>query len=71
MRGRRASLENSTCQRTLDDSGLLHEPVKVNGEHGASASDVGLSEEDLNQWIANFPIEYANRVAHEHNPTSA
>jgi len=53
-------LRSSTCRRTLHDSGVLHEFVELKEEHGELAGSEGLSAEELNRWIATFPIELAD-----------
>lgn len=51
--GRGLDLENSTCQRTLCADGSVSESVMLaTGNDGREATD-----EDLDQWIATFPIE--------------
>ena len=51
--GRELDLENSTCQRTLCADGTVSESiVLVAGNQGRE-----LSDNDLEEWVAGFPIE--------------
>jgi len=50
-------LQTSTCRRTLHRNGFLWEFVELKDAAGELASNEGLSEADLNRWIATFPIE--------------
>src|SRR5215469_1910222 len=50
-------LENSTCRRTLYPNGSLIEYVRINDAQGELASSKELSDDQLEQWIATFPIE--------------
>ena len=49
--GRPLNLANSTCKRTLGANGLLTEIVDLDG------SDQGLTDEDLEEFVASFPVE--------------
>ena len=49
--GRELNLEESTCQRSLDATGLLTEIVDLNG------SGEGLSQEELDRFVASFPVK--------------
>ena len=51
-----ADLSQSTCERTLHEDGTVWELVFLKNAKGEGASHRG-SEEELNQWIATFPIE--------------
>jgi hypothetical protein len=53
---RRANLANSTCKRTLLTDGSLMEVVRLDG-----MSD-GLSEGELEQFIASFSIQTVQAV---------
>jgi len=50
---RPSNLANSTCRRTLAPNGLLTDFVQLDG------SSDGLTNEDLEKFIAGFPIEAA------------
>ena len=45
------NLATSTCRRTLNPGGGIFEIVELDGD------DDGLSEEELEKFIASFPIE--------------
>ena len=45
------NLANSTCKRTLEANGLLTEIVDLDG------SDQGLTDENLERFIAGHPVE--------------
>jgi len=45
------NLANSTCKRTLVANGLFTEIVDLDG------SDQGLTDEDLEEFVARFPVE--------------
>ena len=47
------NLEKSTCERTLAANGLLTEFVHLDGRRA------DLTDEELNRWIASFPMEPA------------
>ena len=49
--GRPLNLASSTCKRTLGTNGLLTEIVDLDG------SDQGVTDEDLEEFIAGFPVE--------------
>ena len=51
---REPSFEKATCKRTLCPDGTLWEVVRLDkiGEDGDQPTD-----EELNRWIAGFPIE--------------
>jgi hypothetical protein len=51
--GRPLNLANATCRRTLASNGLLTDFVQLNG------SSDGLTDEDLEKFIAGFPVEAA------------
>jgi hypothetical protein len=52
-RDREPSFEKATCKRSLCPDGTLWEVVRLdNGEGGEQPTD-----EELNRWIASFPIE--------------
>ena len=58
--GRELDLENSWCQRTLCADGAICESVTLaTGNHGREVSG-----EELDDWIATFPIEVADRRIH-------
>jgi hypothetical protein len=54
--GKALNLANSTCRRTLAPNGLLTEIVMLDG------SDKGLTDEDLEKFIAGFPVEASKAV---------
>ena len=47
----KSNLGTSTCSRTMNPSGVIMELVHLDG--GLD----GLSDEDLDRWVATFPIE--------------
>jgi hypothetical protein len=49
--GRPLNLANSTCRRTLAPNGLMTQIVTLDG------SDQGLTDEDLEEFVASFPVE--------------
>jgi hypothetical protein len=49
----------STCQRTLTPGGAVTEIVELDG------TDEGIDEEELERFIAGFPILAANEVKRE------
>jgi hypothetical protein len=51
---RQASLETSTCKRTLSEDGFLTEVVRLDGSRD------GLTEEQLEQFISSFPVQISN-----------
>lgn len=55
--GRPLNLETSTCTRTCHPNGSLIEVVHLDG------TDEGLSHEDLERFIARFPIGNAPGVS--------
>ena len=60
-----ADLRFSTCRRTLCPDGMLMEYVKIQGRQGELASCKGLSDEELDRWIATFPIKLSNLGANK------
>jgi hypothetical protein len=48
---RELRLETSTCQRILTPTGSLTEIVRLDG------SRAGLADEDLERFIATFPVQ--------------
>jgi hypothetical protein len=48
-----AILETATCHRRIDRNGLLMEVVYLDG------SSAGLTDEDLDHFVGNFPVEGA------------
>ena len=58
--GRDLDLENSWCQRTLCADGTVCESVTLaTGNDGREVTD-----EELDEWIATFPIEPADGRIH-------
>jgi hypothetical protein len=58
--GRNLDLENSWCQRTLCADGTVCESVALaTGNDGREVAD-----EELDEWIATFPIEVADGTIH-------
>jgi hypothetical protein len=49
--GEPAPLETATCHRRIDRNGLLMEVVYVDG------SSAGLTDENLDHFLENFPVE--------------
>ena len=47
------SLENATCRRTLCPNGTVLESV----EFTTSSNGRELTQEELDQWVASFPVE--------------
>jgi len=47
-------LENATCSRTLWPDGTVLEMVRL-GERGEGQEE--LTDEELDRWVASFPIE--------------
>ena len=50
---RNPSLENATCRRTLCPNGTVLESV----EFSTRSNGRELTQEDLDRWVASFPIE--------------
>src|SRR5579871_5785054 len=55
--GERTDLRMSTCSRSLDKKGVLWEWVDLKDAEGRLAGSAYLSDEELNRWMATFPIE--------------
>jgi hypothetical protein len=64
--GEPLDLTKATCSRTIWPSGHLFEVVSLNG------SDDDLSEEDLENFVQSFPIEYRSHgESHRKAPSHA
>lgn len=57
--GAKKGLENATCKRTLGPDGTVMELV---GLYGSNEGPERVTAEELDRWVAGFPIEVPART---------